>query len=158
MTRTTDVVASSRPQKADTAPMRKGSSSALRRLMVLPVAFALAIALAMPMTAFAAEPGTSGYGSTPATPTTPATPVTPTTGTSPSKESSTPSKTTAPETTKSEPTTNTAPTATTAEKKATTLPFTGLDLRWTIGAGLLLTGMGFSLVTAQRRHRRNSSH
>jgi outer membrane biosynthesis protein TonB len=163
MTRTTDVVASSRPQKADAAPMRKGSVSALSRLMVLPVAFALAMALAMPMTAFAAEPGTSGYGSTPTTPTTPATPTTPTTpatpttGTSPSKESSTPSKTTAPETTKSEPTTNTAPTATTAEKKATTLPFTGFDLRWTIGAGLLLTGMGFSLVTAQRRNRRNSS-
>ena len=59
MTRTTDVVASSRPQKADAAPMRKGSSSALRRLMVLPIAFALAMALAMPMTAFAA---TSGSG------------------------------------------------------------------------------------------------
>lgn len=152
MTRT-DVVASSRPQKADAAPIRKGSSGALRRLLVLPVAFALAMALVMPMTALAAEPGTSGYGSKPTTPTTPATP---TTGTSPSKESSTPTKTTAPETTKSEPTTSSEPTATTAEKKATTLPFTGFDLRWTIGAGLLLMGMGFSLVTAQRRQRRNS--
>jgi len=146
MTRT-DVVASSRPQKAEAAPMRKGSSGALRRLLVLPVAFALAMALAMPTMALAAEPGTSGYGSTPSTPTT---------GTSPSKESSTPSKTTAPETTKSEPTTSSEPTATTAEKKATTLPFTGFDLRWTIGAGLLLMGMGFTLVTAQRRQRRNS--
>src|SRR4029077_2167039 len=117
MTRT-DVVASSRPQKADAAPMSKGSSSALRRLVVLPIAFVFAVALLMPTTAFAAEPGTSGYGSKPATPTT---------GTSPSKESSTPTKTTAPETTKSEPTTSTEPTATTSAKKATTLPFTGFD-------------------------------
>jgi pectate lyase len=148
MTRT-DVVASSRPQKADAAPMRKGSSSAMRRLLVLPVALLLAVALVLPTTAIAAEPGTSGYGSKPAAPTT-----TPTTGTSPSKESSTPTKTTAPETTKSEPTTSTEPTATTSAKKATTLPFTGLDLRWTIGAGLLLLGMGFSIVTVQRRQRR----
>ncbi|HMH46644.1 MAG TPA: hypothetical protein VK538_02910 [Solirubrobacteraceae bacterium] len=112
------------------------------------------MALVLPTSAFAAEEGLSGYNNKPTTTsTTPA----PSTGTSPSKESSTPTKTTAPETTKSEPTTNTAPTATTAEKKATTLPFTGFDLRWTIGVGLLLTGMGFSLVTAQRRNRRNSS-
>jgi uncharacterized surface anchored protein len=125
----------------------------MRRLLVLPVAFALAMALVMPTSALAAEPGTAGYGSTPSTPTTPTTPATtPTTGTSPSKESSTPAKTTAPETTKSEPATATEP----AAKKATTLPFTGFDLRWTIGAGLLLMGMGFTLVTAQRRQRRNT--
>jgi hypothetical protein len=148
MTRT-DVVASSRPQKAGAAPMRKGSSSAMRRLLVLPVAFALTMALALPATALAAEEGLSGYNNKP---TTTSTTPTPTTGTSPSKESSTPTKTTAPEATKSEPTTSTEP----AAKKASTLPFTGFDLRWTIGAGVLLMAMGFSLVTAQRRQRRNS--
>lgn len=146
MTRT-DVVASSRPQKAGVAPIRKGSSSAMRRLLVLPVAFALTMALVLPTTAFAAEEGLSGYNNKP---TTTSTTPTPTTGTSPSKESSTPTKTTAPETTKSEPTTE--PTA----KKASTLPFTGFDLRWTIGGGVLLIAMGLSLVTAQRRQRRDT--
>jgi negative regulator of sigma E activity len=148
MTRT-DVVASSRPQKAGAAPMRKGSSSAMRRLMVLPVAFALTMALVLPTTALAAGEGLSGYNNKP---TTSSTTPTPTTGTSPSKESSTPTKTTAPETTKSEPTTSTEP----AAKKASTLPFTGFDLRWTIGGGVLLIAMGFSLVTAQRRQRRDT--
>ncbi len=158
MTRT-DVVASSRPQKAGAAPMRKGSSSAMRRLLVLPVAFALTMALVLPTVAFAAEP-LSTYTTKPTTSsTTPAptptssTPTpTPTTGTSPSKEKSTPTKTTAPETTKSEPAATTEPTA----KKASTLPFTGFDLRWTIGGGLLLIAMGFSIMTAQRRQRRDT--
>jgi hypothetical protein len=105
----------------------------------------------LPTTAFAAEEGLSGYNNKPTTTSTTPTP-TPATGTSPSKESSTPTKTTAPETTKSEPTTSTEP----AAKKASTLPFTGFDLRWTIGGGLLLIGMGFTLVTAQRRQRRDS--
>jgi uncharacterized surface anchored protein len=160
MTRT-DVVASSRPLKADIAPMRKGSF--LRRLVVLPVAFALTMALVSPTTALAAEEGLAGYNNKPTTTTTttttpptttPATTptATPTTGTSPSKESSTPTKTTAPETTASEPSKSTAPTA----KKASTLPFTGFDLRWTIAGGLLLMAMGLTIVTAQRRHRRNT--
>jgi hypothetical protein len=148
MTRT-DVVASSRPQKAGAAPMRKGSSSAMRRLLVLPVAFALMMALVLPTTALAAGEGLSGYNNKP---TTTSTTPTPTTGTSPSKESSTPTKTTTPETTKGEPTTSTEPTA----KKASTLPFTGFDLRWTIGGGVLLIAMGFSIVTAQRRQRRDT--
>jgi uncharacterized surface anchored protein len=170
MTRT-DVVASSRPLKADTAPMRKGSF--LRRLVVLPVAFALTMALVSPTTALAAEEGLAGYNNKPTTTTTtttttppattpattptptptttPTTTATPTTGTSPSKESSTPTKTTAPETTASEPSTSTEPTA----KKASTLPFTGFDLRWTIAGGLLLMAMGLTIVTSQRRHRRN---
>jgi len=148
MTRT-DVVASSRPQKAGAAPMRKGSSSAMRRLLVLPVAFALTMALVLPTTALAAGEGLSGYNNKP---TTTSTTPTPTTGTSPSKESSTPTTTTAPETTKGEPTTSTEPTA----KKASTLPFTGFDLRWTIGGGVLLIAMGFSIVTAQRRQRRDT--
>jgi hypothetical protein len=31
------------------------------------------------------------------------------------------------------------------------LPFTGLDLRWVIGAGVLLLGMGLSIRLVQRR-------
>jgi hypothetical protein len=31
------------------------------------------------------------------------------------------------------------------------LPFTGLDLRWIIGAGVLLVGAGLSLRMTQRR-------
>ncbi|HEV7528017.1 MAG TPA: hypothetical protein VGO29_03905 [Solirubrobacteraceae bacterium] len=107
------------------------------------------MALVLPTTALAAGEGLSGYNNKP---TTSSTTPTPTTGTSPSKESSTPTKTTAPETTKSEPTTSTEP----AAKKASTLPFTGFDLRWTIGGGVLLIAMGFSLVTAQRRQRRDT--
>jgi uncharacterized surface anchored protein len=168
MTRT-DVVASSRPQKAGAAPKRKGSSSAMRRLVVLPVAFALTMALVLPGVSLAAEEPLSGYTTTTTTTTTPtttptttatttpaptttaATPTpTPTTGTSPSKEKSTPTKTTAPEKASTEPTSE--PVA----KKASTLPFTGFDLRWTIGGGVLLIAMGFSLVVAQRRQRRSS--
>ena len=163
MTRT-DVVASSRPRKATAAPKRKGSSSAMRKLVVLPVAVALTMAL-VPATALAAEENLSGYNKTtttttttpPTTPTTTptttpaATTPTPTTGTSPSKESSTPTKTTAPETSSTEPGKGSEPTA----KKASTLPFTGFDLRWTIGAGVLLLAMGLSIVMIQRRQRRS---
>jgi uncharacterized membrane protein len=125
----------------------------LRKLVVLPVAVALTMAL-VPATALAAEEGLSGYNKTTTTTTTTTTPPaattpTPTTGTSPSKESSTPSKTTAPETSSTEPSKGSEPTA-----KASTLPFTGFDLRWTIGAGVLLLAMGLSIMTVQRRQRR----
>ncbi|HST34106.1 MAG TPA: hypothetical protein VLJ80_11390 [Solirubrobacteraceae bacterium] len=125
----------------------------MRKLVVLPVALALTMAL-VPATALAAEEGLSGYNKTTTTTTTTTTPTTtpettPTTGTSPSKESSTPTKTTAPETSSTEPSKGGEPTA-----KASTLPFTGFDLRWTIGAGVLLLAMGLSIVTVQRRQRR----
>jgi cytoskeletal protein RodZ len=163
MTRT-DVVASSRPQRADAAPTAKGLPKRLRRLSLLPIAFVLTIALGLPTAAFAAE-GLSGYNTTPkttstttpgTTPTsststpTPTPTPTPTTGTSPSKESSTPEKTATPE----KPA---EPTSTTAAKKATSLPFTGFDLRWTIAAGFLLVAMGGSIVIVQRRQRRRDS-
>ena len=167
MTRT-DVVASSRPQKAGAAPNRKGWARASRRLLVALAALALAMGLAVPV-ASAAEEGLTGYTTTttttttttptttstptttttPTTTSTPATTPTPTSGTSPEKESSTPTKTTAPEKASAEPAKSTEPTA----KKASTLPFTGFDLRWLIGGGLLLIAMGFSIVTAQRRQR-----
>jgi hypothetical protein len=158
MTRT-DVVASSRPQKADAAPSRKGSSSALRKLAVLPVAFALMMAFVLPTGAFAAEEGLSNYNNKPSTtPTTPTTPTTstpattPTSGTSPEKAESTPTKTTAPEEKAKEPAKTT--TTTSEPAKASTLPFTGFDLRWTVAAGVLLLAMGSSIVVAQRRQGR----
>jgi hypothetical protein len=137
MTRT-DVMASSRPQASDAAPMRRGSR---RGLLVLPVALLLAAALLVPTTALATTTTESGYSQKAPEPKS---------GTSPAKEKSTPKAATAPATSTSAPTTT--PKATTA----TTLPFTGFDLRWTIGFGLLFMGVGFSIVTAQRRQRRGS--
>ena len=137
----TDVVASPRLQTARRAPMRKRSSRASRRFLVLPIALLLAVALVAPTAAFAASTGNeglSGYSQKPK----------PSSGTSPSTEKSTPKKETAPAKTTTAPTTESA--------KAKTLPFTGFDLRWTIGAGLLLMGLGFSIVTVQRRQRRDS--
>jgi hypothetical protein len=138
MTRT-DVVASSRPQTTGAASMRMGSPRALRRLLVLPVALLLAVALVAPTTALAASTTESGYNQKPPEPKS---------GTSPSKEATTPKKATAPAKATSTPTTTT-PTA-------KTLPFTGFDLRWTIGIGLLLMGAGFSIVTVQRRQQRGT--
>jgi len=152
----TDVVASSGPRKAGAAPLSRGSSRAWRRLSVVPVALLLAAALLGPDTAVAAEP-TSGYSQTAPTPkTTPSTPAktTPTTGTSPSKEEkTTPSKETAPSTS-----TSTTPTSTTSasKEKASTLPFTGFDLRWALGVGVLLLATGFSIVLVERRQRRRA--
>jgi hypothetical protein len=172
MTRT-DVMASSRPQQASATRLKKGSLMTKRTILALPVVFALMIAFVVPGTALAAEGELNGYTTTttttttttpPTTPTTPpTTPTTPTTaptattpapatGTLPEKQSSTPTKTTAPEKTSTTPTSSTEPTA----KKASTLPFTGFDLRWTVGAGVLLLAMGFSIVATQRRQRRNT--
>jgi hypothetical protein len=135
----TDVVASVRPQANEAAPIRRRSPRASRRLLALPVALLLTVALVVPTAAFAATTNTptSGYNQTPPTPTS---------GTSPSKEKSTPKKETAPAKATTTPTTST---------KASTLPFTGFDLRWTVGLGLLLMGAGFSIVTVQRRQRRD---
>lgn len=136
MTRT-DVMASSRPLTA--GRNGNGSSSVARRLTAV---FASLVAIAMlgPGAALAAE-GTSGYNQEPPKPTTT---TTPSTGTSPSKESATPpAKETAPEKTSATP----------ATAKAKTLPFTGLDLRWSFGIGLALMGAGLSIVFVQR-HRR----
>jgi len=137
----TDVVASVRPQANEAASTRRRSPRALRRLSVLPVALLLTVALVVPTTALATTTSTptSGYNQTPPTPAS---------GTSPSKEKSTPKKETAPAKATTTPTTTTT-------AKASTLPFTGFDLRWTVGLGLLLMGAGFSIVTVQRRQRRD---
>jgi hypothetical protein len=139
MTRT-NVMASSRPQTADTAT-RSGSSRARRRLMILPVVLALAVAPVTPALAASSNAkALSGYGKSQE-------PNKPNSGTSPSKSTKSPANT-APATTSSTPTTSKA--------GASTLPFTGFDLRWTVGAGLLLVGAGGSIMVMQRRQRRDT--
>jgi hypothetical protein len=149
MTRT-DVEALSRPQAAGTDAQRRGSSRAARRLVVLPVALLLAIAPAAPTLAAGStsKEALSGYGTKPSS------------GTSPSKSTKTPtSKTPTTTTPAQEPapaTSSNVPATTTTPTKASSLPFTGFDLRWTVGGGLLLIAMGFSIVTVQRRQGRDS--
>jgi len=162
MTRTDDV-ASSRPRKAGATPLSRGSRGC-RRLSVVPIVLLLAAALFLPASASAAE-STSGYSqtvptpkTTPTTPaTTPTTPATtPTTGTSPSKEEkTTPEKPTPTKEAAPTSTTSTTPTSESKEK-ASTLPFTGFDLRWSIGIGVLLISAGFSIVLLERRRRGSS--
>jgi hypothetical protein len=106
----------------------------MRKLLVLPVTMLLAMAPAAPALA-AGSSGTSNYGQTPTTQ------VKPATGTSPSKAES-----------KSAPAT--ASSAPAESTKSATLPRTGLDLRWSVGMGLLLVAAGFSIVMVQRRQRR----
>jgi hypothetical protein len=140
MTRT-DVMASSRPQ-AQTAKSRRGSFRAWRRLIVLPVVLLLGIALVAPTGAVAAttnSEGLAGYSKK----------TEEKNGTSPSKETSTPEKKEA------APATSSSAPAAEKAAKASTLPFTGLDIRWILGMGLILVGAGFSIVTVQGRHRRD---
>jgi len=140
MTRS-DVVASSRPQTAGAAKMGR-RSSALRRLIAVPIVLLLAVALVAPASALATSTSTtneglSGYNK-----------KTEEKGeTAPTKEK----ETAAPAETTKEPA-GTAPSSE-AEAKTSTLPFTGFDLRWTVGMGLLLMGAGLSIVVVQRRHR-----
>jgi len=112
----------------------------MRRLVLLPVMLLVAVALGGPSTALAAEKSSeSGYSQKANKPKE-------STGTSPSKETNTPttsSKETAPATT-------TSPEA----EKSSTLPFTGFNLTWVVGAGLLMMAAGFSIVGVQRRQRR----
>ncbi len=140
MTRT-DVMASSRPQTAGAASNGRGLS--LRVLAIFPVVLLMAMALLAPGAAFAAtESNTkSGYNQETKEPE-----VKPSTGTSPSKETSEPSK--------EAPASETTPSTTPSTETAKTLPFTGFDLRWSFGIGLLLMGAGFSIVVVQRRQRR----
>ena len=112
----------------------------MRRLTLLPIILLLSMALLVPGSALAASESntSSGYNQEPNKPKT---------GTSPSKEAEEPAATTPAETTA---TTTTSPEAATTK----TLPFTGFDLRWSFGLGLLLMGAGFSIVVVQRRQRR----
>lgn len=110
----------------------------MRRLSVLPILLLLSIALLVPGSALAASESntSSGYNQEPNKPST---------GTSPSKEPEKPSTT---------PSSKTTPTTTTTPETVKSLPFTGFDLRWSFGLGLLLMGAGFSIVVVQRRQRR----
>jgi Alphavirus glycoprotein J len=140
MTRT-DVVASSRPQTEHAASIRRVSSRALRGLLALPVALLLAVALVAPTAALAATTTTeSGYSQKAPEPKS---------GTSPSKETKPTKAATTPEKTT---------TPTTETPKAQTLPFTGFDLRWVAGFGLVLMATGFSIVAVQRRPRRGTDN
>jgi hypothetical protein len=145
--------------------MRSGSSPAWRKLVILPVVLAVGLAPAAP--ALAAEAPLTNYEQKPNTPpaTTPSPGTTPNTGTAPTSTGTTPGSGTSPsKSTKTPASTvtpaaaNSAPASTAKPAKATasTLPFTGLDLRWTVGAGLLLVGAGGSIMVMQRRQRRDA--
>jgi outer membrane biosynthesis protein TonB len=146
------------PLTATAAPISRGGSRRrriARGLLALPLALAL---IAPGATAWAAEP-TSGYSQTTPAPKSETTPA-PKSETTPAPKSETtpaPKQETAPTSTSTTPASETEPartsnepTATTAVK-AKTLPFTGLDLRWVTIGGLLLVGMGMSIVVTQRR-------
>lgn len=140
-----DLTACDGPITATATPIGRGGSRRRRMtrgLLALPLALALIVPGA---TAMAAEP-TSGYSQTTPAPKTETAPS-PKQETAPTQTSSTAKETPS---SANEPTkTSSEPTATTT--KAKTLPFTGLDLRWLTLGGILLVGMGMSIVVVQRR-------
>jgi hypothetical protein len=120
---------------------------ARREFLALPAMLALmapAPALAQ-AAAGTSSTGTSGYNQKPPTPTT--TPE-PKKEVEHSKEATTPKTSPAPVTTT--PTSTVEPT-TTATPKASTLPFTGLNLTWIVGAGVILLAAGLSIRIALRQ-------
>jgi hypothetical protein len=151
----TDSMVSGGPQTEDAAKLdsqlhdaraaARGRRAARRALLAAPLALALAIPA--PALAQTSGTGTSGYNQTPPVKTT----SEPKNGTAPSKESTTPKEKAAPAPTATTPTTSTAPTTTSPTATASKLPFTGLDLRWVVGAGLLLLAGGLSIRLTQRR-------
>jgi hypothetical protein len=144
MTRT-GVMASSRPRTVETATSGKGAGAVRGRSLLAGLLVVLALAL-VPAVAAATEP-TSSYTTTTPKPTTT---TTPSSGALPSKESEKPASTT--------PASEPAASNTSTTPKANTLPFTGFDLRWDIGFGLLLVVAGASIVAVQRRQRRSDGH
>ena len=136
MTRTHQMI-SSRSRTAGAASIEEmaGRDSARRRilrreLLALPAVLALLI----PAAPAIASTGTSGYNQKPPTPTTK---TEPTKATEPTKEATKPTPTTS-----TEPATTTTPAVT---PKASTLPFTGLNLTWVVGASLLLLAAGLAI-------------
>jgi hypothetical protein len=112
--------------------------------LILPVVLALGLAPVAPALAAETSPS-AGYNNSNAKKPEPAS------GTSPSKTTKkpTPAKEVEPATTSSTPTTATEP------AKASTLPFTGFNLTWTVGGGLILVCAGGSIMVMQRRQRRD---
>ena len=114
-----------------------------RTLLALPATVALMLPAAPALAAT-----TTGYQQTPPPPSTTTGSQTtgkPASGTGPSKETATPTTSTSPANTAT-PSTSTA-----VHSSNSTLPFTGLDLRWIVGAGLLLLAAGLSIRVTQRR-------
>lgn len=134
-----DVTASSRPT----------ASRARRRLRalfaVLPLALAILAMTAMPVIAQAAEPTSSetetGYGKEPE---------------KPEEKEAAPKE----EEKEAEPTGEVEPAeeeAAVEPTTATTLPFTGLDLRWVVGVGLVMVIAGGGTLVVMRRRERDES-
>jgi hypothetical protein len=162
----TDFTACLGPQLANAGPTgRSRGRRVVRGMLALPIVMALfavgattALAVETTTTNGYGTTTTNGYGTTNTPPppttttgTTPATKTAPTStakgGVSPTKTSSTAKETKA--TGANEPAkSGTEPTATTAAK---TLPFTGLNLTWVVFGGVLLLGMGASILLTQRR-------
>lgn len=154
MTRTQGM-ASSKPQTEGAATISQASSRrtgvrgrrhfARRELLALPAVLALLVPAAPALAATStgtSSPGTSGYNQKTPPPTTKTEPKK---EVEPSKEAA---KTTP--TTTAEPAKETTTTPTTTTPKASTLPFTGLNLTWVVGAGVLLLGAGLSIRLALR--------
>jgi hypothetical protein len=126
---------SSRPgTKGAAACERRGSIRAL--LVALPIALLLVTAIAAPVLAATTATTESGYKQKPPVPKEKAS-----SGTAPAKEATEPSQGTAPAASSAAP----------AASSSSTLPFTGLDLRWIVGGGVLLIGAGISIRVLQRR-------
>jgi hypothetical protein len=144
-----DGMAPSGPHTEVNASTSRGGRPPRRAARRGSVALSVALALMLPASpALAATTGTSGYKQEPPKPTT-----TPKSGTAPSKEATTPSTTT-PKAATEPTTTSTTPTPTqTVSPSESKLPFTGLNLTWVVGGGLLLLGAGLSLRVLQRRQR-----
>jgi outer membrane biosynthesis protein TonB len=146
----------------DTRPVGGNPSRAARGMWVLAALLTLVLASPAAGTALAAEP-TSSYPQTPPPP--PEAPkVVPNntqTKSSPSTEVVKPREPEKPK----EPET---PAASSEPRKAryaqapvsehhgssTALPFTGFDVRWELGVGLAMIGVGLTIVATQRRRRR----
>ena len=151
---------SSRPRTAGRAPIK--ATGVLRALATVLLLFGLAVAA--PTAAIGAEP-TSGYGSVPPTPEPPK-PEPP----KPEPPKPEPPKPEPPKPAQTKETTSpsgevekpelpeqgVAPISqkkAAAAPKTSNLPFTGFDLRWELGIGMLLIGAGCALMSAQRRRR-----
>jgi hypothetical protein len=105
-----------------------------RGLLALPAVLVLVATVAPPL---AQGSETSGYGQKAPTPKTE-----PKKGAEPAKATTTPKAATSPAAS--------TPAATAASPKASTLPFTGLNLTWVLSAGLLLLAAGLAIRLAQR--------
>jgi hypothetical protein len=131
------VSTSSRPRAATAARARRSSCRTM--LLALPVALLLMGAFATPGVAATKSTTESGYNQKPPVPKSEAKPSS---ETAPAKEA--------------EPAQSTAPSSTTSPSSSSALPFTGLDLRWVLGGGLLLIGAGISIRVIQRRERQGT--